>query len=142
MEPQWNPAAEAQAIDRVHRLGQEKAVVTVRYIMNDSFEGKILEMQKKKTDLANMTMAQGKKLNKNEISKQRLEVCLPPMGPAGVVDADNWVAHEESLQMSNPRDEQIELFVRWALSILIHHLFPSPFFIPSIFLGYLWSSWR
>jgi len=80
MEPQWNPAAEAQAIDRIHRLGQKKPVVTVRYIMAGSFEEKILEIQKKKTDLANMTMAAGKKLSRIEISKQRLEVgyILPP----------------------------------------------------------------
>ncbi|KAF8544842.1 SNF2 family N-terminal domain-containing protein [Trichophaea hybrida] len=74
MEPQWNPAAEAQAIDRIHRLGQKKPVITVRYIMAGSFEEKILEIQKKKTDLANMTMAQGKKLSRLELSQQRLEV--------------------------------------------------------------------
>ena len=77
MEPQWNPAAEAQAIDRIHRLGQEKPVVTVRYIMKGSFEEKILEMQNKKTDLANMTMALGQGASKGEISKQKLEVCQP-----------------------------------------------------------------
>ncbi|KAI5779240.1 SNF2 family N-terminal domain-containing protein [Geopyxis carbonaria] len=75
MEPQFNPAAEAQAIDRIHRLGQTREVKCIRFIMEDSFELKILELQKKKNDLANMTMAGGKKLSRKEFSKKRLEVC-------------------------------------------------------------------
>jgi SNF2 family DNA or RNA helicase len=78
MEPQWNPAAESQAIDRIHRIGQEKPVTTVRYIMANSFEEKILKIQEKKTDLANITMGQEKKRTKEEITKERLEVCYPP----------------------------------------------------------------
>jgi hypothetical protein len=77
MEPQWNPAAEAQAIDRIHRLGQKKPVTTVRYIMADSFEEKILKIQEKKTDLANMTMEQGKRRSKEEMSQERIQVCYP-----------------------------------------------------------------
>lgn len=38
MEPQWNPMAEAQAVDRVHRIGQEREVVITRYIMLNSIE--------------------------------------------------------------------------------------------------------
>ncbi|KAK2755706.1 alpha-1,6-mannosyltransferase [Arachnomyces sp. PD_36] len=38
MEPQWNPTIEAQALARVHRLGQTKRVTTVRFIMNDTIE--------------------------------------------------------------------------------------------------------
>jgi SNF2 family DNA or RNA helicase len=71
MEPQWNPAAEAQAIDRIHRLGQKKPVICVRYIMNNSFEDKILQVQKKKNDIANLTMAPGRIERR---SKKRLEV--------------------------------------------------------------------
>jgi len=70
MEPQWNPAAEAQAIDRIHRLGQKRPVICVRYIMNNSFEDKILQIQKKKMDIANLTMASGSKEGR---SKERLE---------------------------------------------------------------------
>lgn len=60
MEPQFNPAAEAQAIDRVHRLGQKRPVKTVRYIMNDSFEGDMITLQDKKKKLASLSM-DGKK---------------------------------------------------------------------------------
>jgi SNF2 family DNA or RNA helicase len=56
MEPQYNPAAEAQAVDRVHRLGQKREVETVRYIMNDSFEEKMLVLQDKKKKLASLSM--------------------------------------------------------------------------------------
>ncbi|KAL8707096.1 MAG: hypothetical protein Q9225_007829 [Loekoesia sp. 1 TL-2023] len=38
MEPQWNPALEDQAMDRVHRMGQTKEVTTVRYIVKDTIE--------------------------------------------------------------------------------------------------------
>jgi SNF2 family DNA or RNA helicase len=71
MEPQYNPAAEAQAIDRVHRLGQERPVRTVRYIMRDSFEEKMIELQDKKKKLANLSM-DAKALDKTEAAKQKL----------------------------------------------------------------------
>ena len=38
MEPQWNPALEDQAMDRVHRIGQRKEVTTVRYIVANTLE--------------------------------------------------------------------------------------------------------
>ena len=38
LEPHWNPMAEAQAVDRVHRIGQTREVLTTRYITRDSIE--------------------------------------------------------------------------------------------------------
>ncbi|KAF4625000.1 hypothetical protein G7Y89_g13166 [Cudoniella acicularis] len=75
MEPQYNPAAEAQAVDRVHRLGQNRPVETVRYIMNDSFEEKMLELQDKKKKLASLSMdSNGKeRMDKSEAARKRLE---------------------------------------------------------------------
>ena len=76
MEPQYNPAAEAQAIDRVHRLGQKREVETVRYIMNDSFEEKMLDLQEKKKKLASLSMdSEGKagRMDKSEAARKRLE---------------------------------------------------------------------
>lgn len=73
MEPQYNPAAEAQAIDRVHRLGQKRPVRTVRYIMRDSFEEKMLELQDKKKKLASLSMdGKDRVLEKADAARQRL----------------------------------------------------------------------
>jgi SWI/SNF-related matrix-associated actin-dependent regulator of chromatin subfamily A3 len=38
MEPQWNPMAEEQALDRVYRIGQMRDVLATRYIVKDSIE--------------------------------------------------------------------------------------------------------
>jgi SNF2 family DNA or RNA helicase len=75
MEPQYNPAAEAQAVDRVHRLGQKRAVETTRYIINNSFEEKMLELQDKKKKLATLSMDSEvrKTLDKAEAARKRLE---------------------------------------------------------------------
>lgn len=75
MEPQYNPQQEAQAVDRVHRLGQNRAVETVRYIMEDSFEEKMLELQEKKKKLASLSMDNdgSKRMDKAEAARKRLE---------------------------------------------------------------------
>lgn len=52
LDPWWNPAVEAQAIDRAHRIGQEKPVFAYRMICEDTVEQRILELQKRKRDLA------------------------------------------------------------------------------------------
>ncbi|RPA80180.1 hypothetical protein BJ508DRAFT_210556 [Ascobolus immersus RN42] len=75
MEPQFNPAAEAQAVDRVHRLGQKHIVYVTWYIMKDSFEDKILELQKKKQDIANLSLT-GKCHDGKDLKRQRLAVCV------------------------------------------------------------------
>lgn len=72
MEPQFNPAAEAQAVDRVHRLGQTREVFISRFIMQNSFEERMLALQRKKENLADLSMSRGK-LDKAEAAKQRLE---------------------------------------------------------------------
>lgn len=72
MEPQFNPAAEAQAVDRVHRLGQTREVFITRFIMQDSFEERMLALQRQKENLADLSMSRGK-LDKAEAAKRRLE---------------------------------------------------------------------
>ncbi|CAM4188826.1 DEAD/DEAH box helicase [Aquirufa beregesia] len=53
LDPWWNPAAEAQAIDRAHRIGQVKTVFTYKFISKQTVEEKILALQQRKLDLAN-----------------------------------------------------------------------------------------
>jgi superfamily II DNA or RNA helicase len=52
LDPWWNPAVEAQAIDRAHRIGRQKPVVAYRLIARDTVEEKILELQVRKRELA------------------------------------------------------------------------------------------
>ncbi|KOS20966.1 DNA repair protein RAD5 [Escovopsis weberi] len=52
MDPWWSFAVEAQAIDRVHRLGQEGEVVVKRFIVKDSVEERMLKVQERKKFIA------------------------------------------------------------------------------------------
>ncbi|GAX83352.1 hypothetical protein CEUSTIGMA_g10777.t1 [Chlamydomonas eustigma] len=48
MDPWWNPAVEAQAMDRIHRLGQYKPITVVRFVIGGTIEERILKLQEKK----------------------------------------------------------------------------------------------
>lgn len=52
-DPWWNPAAEAQAADRTHRIGQTKSVNCIKLLVKNSIEEKVLELQKMKAGLFN-----------------------------------------------------------------------------------------
>lgn len=71
LDPWWNPAIEAQAVDRAHRIGQENKVFTYKFITKNSVEEKILALQKHKkklaTDLINTEESFVKSLSKEDI---------------------------------------------------------------------------
>ncbi|CAA6693625.1 MULTISPECIES: DEAD/DEAH box helicase [unclassified Lentimonas] len=50
-DPWWNPAAEAQATDRAHRIGQKKVVTSIKLIAANTVEEKVLELQAKKAEI-------------------------------------------------------------------------------------------
>ena len=52
-DPWWNPAVEAQATDRAHRLGQTRVVTSYKLITRDTVEEKILTLQNRKRELIN-----------------------------------------------------------------------------------------
>ncbi|CAI7675344.1 unnamed protein product [Penicillium manginii] len=52
MDPWWSFAIEAQAIDRVHRMGQTRDVAVTRFVVKDSIEGRILSVQERKMNIA------------------------------------------------------------------------------------------
>jgi len=54
LDPWWNPAAENQAINRAHRIGQEKNVFVYRFISENSIEEKIVNLQNRKSELADL----------------------------------------------------------------------------------------
>lgn len=61
----------AEAIDRVHRLGQTRPVKCVRLIVEKSVEANMLEIQERKQKLASMSLSQT--LSKAELAQQRKE---------------------------------------------------------------------
>jgi SNF2 family DNA or RNA helicase len=71
LDPWWNPAIEAQAIDRAHRIGQQNTVMTYRFIARNTVEEKILSLQQAKQKLANelIAMEEGfvKSLSKEDV---------------------------------------------------------------------------
>jgi len=52
LDPWWNPSIEKQAIARAHRIGQTKRVFAIKFITKDSIEEKILNLQERKSKLA------------------------------------------------------------------------------------------
>jgi superfamily II DNA or RNA helicase len=52
LDPWWNPAVEAQAMDRAHRIGQTRKVFAYRLVARDTVEEKVLELQASKRELA------------------------------------------------------------------------------------------
>jgi SNF2 family DNA or RNA helicase len=52
LDPWWNPAVEMQALNRAHRIGQDKNVFVYRFISNHTVEEKILRLQERKSELA------------------------------------------------------------------------------------------
>jgi len=71
-DPWWNPAVEAQAIDRTHRIGQTKSVMAYRLVAADTIEEKILELQRDKASLADAVVDDasfGKRLEKEDLAR-------------------------------------------------------------------------
>ncbi|HEV2845844.1 MAG TPA: SNF2-related protein [Thermoanaerobaculia bacterium] len=75
LDPWWNPAVEAQAIDRAHRIGQTRPVFACRIVARDTVEEKILQLQQSKRDLADAVIqADGSLLA--GLSREDLELLL------------------------------------------------------------------
>ena len=51
LDPWWNPAAEAQAVDRAHRIGQTRHVHVYRLVATDTIEDKVMELKARKAEL-------------------------------------------------------------------------------------------
>ena len=65
----WNPAVEAQAFSRAHRIGQKRNVEVIRLVCKDTVEEKILELQQKKLQTADVFNLSGGKLSAEELRK-------------------------------------------------------------------------
>jgi SNF2 family DNA or RNA helicase len=75
LDPWWNPAVEAQAIDRAHRIGQTNQVFAYRIIARDTVEEKVLELQNTKRDLADAIISADNSVIRS-LGKEDLELLL------------------------------------------------------------------
>ncbi|MCF6239257.1 MAG: DEAD/DEAH box helicase, partial [Candidatus Marinimicrobia bacterium] len=78
-DPWWNPAVEAQAADRTHRIGQNKAVFIYKLIVENSVEEKILALQDKKKLLAEGIYGKGKTDAKSIFNETDLAQLFAPL---------------------------------------------------------------
>jgi SNF2 family DNA or RNA helicase len=59
MDPWWNPAVEAQAVDRAHRIGQHRPVMVYRLVATDTIEEKVMALKQRKAALFRQVMDGG-----------------------------------------------------------------------------------
>ena len=65
LDPWWNPAAETQAIDRAHRVGQTRQVFAYRLICSNTVEEKIAKLQQRKRNLADAILQENNRVLKD-----------------------------------------------------------------------------
>jgi SNF2 family DNA or RNA helicase len=75
LDPWWNPAVEAQAVDRAHRIGQTRQVFAYRLIARDTVEEKVLQLQNSKRELAAAIISEDNSLIRN-LQREDLELLL------------------------------------------------------------------
>jgi SNF2 family DNA or RNA helicase len=75
LDPWWNPAVEAQAVDRAHRIGQKKKVFTYKFITRNSVEEKILTLQQRKLRLTHELITTEESFMK-QLTKEDIEQML------------------------------------------------------------------
>lgn len=69
MDPWWNPAAEEQAIDRVHRIGQDSSVMVYRMVAAGTIEEKVVDLQQRKTALTDALWDDGDGVREGAFSR-------------------------------------------------------------------------
>ncbi|KAK6454682.1 ATPase/DNA helicase [Scheffersomyces xylosifermentans] len=69
MDPWWSPSVEDQAIDRIHRIGQNETVKVIRFIMANSIETKMLKIQERKKQIGEVVGAEEEERRKRRIEE-------------------------------------------------------------------------
>ena len=75
LDPWWNPAVEAQAIDRTHRIGQVRHVFAYRLITKNTVEERVLELQQTKRELADAIIGAENSVLRG-LTREHLELLL------------------------------------------------------------------
>ena len=94
LDPWWNPAAEAQAIDRTHRIGQTRPVNVYRMVSRDTIEEKVVALQERKRDLfarvvdEGAAMCVGAHRRRPARAARHLSGVRPPIAPHATDRAD------------------------------------------------------
>jgi superfamily II DNA or RNA helicase len=78
-DPWWNPAAEAQATDRAHRIGQDKPVFVYKLVAAGSIEERILALQQRKAQLAEAVLGRDDE-QAQKFSQEDIDALLAPLG--------------------------------------------------------------
>jgi len=78
-DPWWNPAAESQAADRAHRIGQDKPVFVYKLITENTVEEKIIAMQKRKRALADSIYKDESKDESLKLTAEDLTALFEPL---------------------------------------------------------------
>jgi superfamily II DNA or RNA helicase len=74
-DPWWNPAVEAQATDRTHRIGQKRSVLSMKLVVKDSIEEKILKLQEQKQKIF-QNLVENQSTSLKSLSDEDLEFLL------------------------------------------------------------------
>ena len=78
-DPWWNPAAENQATDRAHRIGQKKAVFVYKFVTENSVEEKIIAMQAKKQALAQGVYGKDEQADDLKLTSEDMQALFEPL---------------------------------------------------------------
>ena len=78
-DPWWNPAAENQATDRAHRIGQDKVVFVYKLITENTVEEKILALQAKKQSLMDGVYNKEQDTGNMQLTQEDLEALFSPL---------------------------------------------------------------
>lgn len=70
----WNPQVEKQAINRAHRLGQRRPVEVVRLTVQHTVEQKMIDLQKKKAQLASDLLTEGQTTDTSRLGLAELKI--------------------------------------------------------------------
>ncbi|PRP89922.1 hypothetical protein ENSA5_69580 [Enhygromyxa salina] len=88
LDPWWNPAAEDQATDRAHRIGQSRPVMVYKLVAADTVEDKILELQARKRRLFRATVDTDR-LEVDALDRADLEAVFADPGASAQLDSDD-----------------------------------------------------